>query len=79
VGVSSFRIFEYPALLAKLRSRASVSSCRAIMVNIFAKPFAETNVLIGFEDGQAASSGTYRASRARQAIQSCAYIFNGTV
>jgi hypothetical protein len=49
------------------------------MVNIFAKPFAETNVLIGFEDGQAASSGTYRASRARQAIQSCAYIFNGTV
>ena len=48
-GMSSFRIFEYLALLAKLRLRASTSSCNAIMSHVPAKPFVETNVLIEFE------------------------------
>ena len=52
--MSNFRIFETSALLVKLRARASSTSRETIVSNILAKHFVETNVLIDFEDGQAA-------------------------
>jgi len=52
--MSKFRIFETLALLVKLRPRASSTSREAIVRNILARPFVETNVLMEFEDGRAA-------------------------
>jgi hypothetical protein len=52
--MSIFRIFETFSLLVKPRVRASSTSREAIVFNILAKFFVETNMLIKIEAGRAA-------------------------